>query len=214
MNGQHVSEIELSDAVRYHPRTKKADSHCKVNFLNQPANRANLEHQDPHGSFPAWRKKFCAEGHWPRACHQGLHPCNPAVTTAASLWAPAPQLQLLHQQQGQAPGSGCWSVLVRQGRTATRTPAADKPARDEHKTKTVVAMLTVGAGKKNSHNNETAGCKVRQERWQHRAVSRDQFAGSEHLTACAERRRFDQCVDAKKPGGAVLANETANAISS
>ena len=60
MNGQHVSEIELSDAVFGITPNEKAVHIAVVNFLaNQ--RQGTHEHQDPHGSFrrrkKPWRQK-------------------------------------------------------------------------------------------------------------------------------------------------------------
>ena len=109
MNGQHVSEIELSDAVFGITPNEKAVHIAVVNFLaNQ---RQGTQNTKIRMEVPAAARSLASEGHRPRS--SGLHPCSPVDPRWCCSGPQAPQLQLPHQQQGQAPGSAERSV--RQG---------------------------------------------------------------------------------------------------
>ena len=99
MNGQHVSEIELSDAVFGITPNEKAVHIAVVNFLanqRQGTQNTKIRMEVSGGGKKPWRQK--GTGHARRRCCSGPQ---------------APQLQLPHQQQGQAPGSA--ERPVRQG---------------------------------------------------------------------------------------------------
>ena len=109
MNGQHVSEIELSDAVFGITPNEKAVHIAVVNFLanqRQGTQNTKIRMEVSGGGKKPW--------HRPRS--SGFHPCTAVDSRRrrSVAWAPSPgQLQLPHQQQGQAPGSA--ERPVRQG---------------------------------------------------------------------------------------------------
>ena len=107
MNGQHVSEIELSDAVFGITPNEKAVHIAVVNFLanqRQGTQNTKIRMEVSGGGKKPWRQK--GTGH----ARQGLHPCSPVDSRRRCSGPQAPQLQLPHQQQGQAPGSAERSV--------------------------------------------------------------------------------------------------------
>ena len=152
MNGQHVSEIELSDAVFGITPNEKAVHIAVVNFLaNQRQGTQNTKiRMEVSGGGEA-----LASG-TPAA--RQAHPCSPVDSRWCCSGPQAPQLQLPHQQQVKR--LALLSVLSDKAANGNMV-VVDKFACDEYKTKTVVAMLNaVGAGE------EPAGqwgcrCKVR-----------------------------------------------------
>ena len=79
MNGQHVSEIELSDAVFGITPNEKAVHIAVVNFLanqRQGTQNTKIRMEVSGGGKKPWRQKV------PSVHRSGL--------TAASLWAPSP----------------------------------------------------------------------------------------------------------------------------
>ena len=108
MNGQHVSEIELSDAVFGITPNEKAVHIAVVNFL---ANQRQAP-RTPRSAwkFPAAARSLASEG---TATLVRFHPCTAVDSRRRRSGPQAPQLQLPHQQQGQAPGSA--ERVVRQG---------------------------------------------------------------------------------------------------
>ena len=110
MNGQHVSEIELSDAVFGITPNEKAVHIAVVNFLanqRQGTQNTKIRMEVSGGGKKPWRQK--GTGH----ARQGLHPCSAVDPRRRCSGPQAPQLQLPHQQQGQASGSA--ERPVRQG---------------------------------------------------------------------------------------------------
>lgn len=109
MNGQHVSEIELSDAVFGITPNEKAVHIAVVNFLaNQ---RQGTQNTKIRMEVSGGGKKPGVRRHRPRS--SGFHPCTAVDSRRRRSGPQAPQLQLPHQQQGQAPGSA--ERVVRQG---------------------------------------------------------------------------------------------------
>ena len=83
MNGQHVSEIELSDAVFGITPNEKAVHIAVVNFLanqRQGTQNTKIRMEVSGGGKKPWRQK--GTGHARQGSISGL--------TAASLWAPSP----------------------------------------------------------------------------------------------------------------------------
>ena len=102
MNGQHVSEIELSDAVFGITPNEKAVHIAVVNFLanqRQGTQNTKIRMEVSGGGKKPWRP-----------CPSGFNPLSPVDSRRRCSGPQAPQLQLPHQQQGQAPGSAERSV--------------------------------------------------------------------------------------------------------
>ena len=86
MNGQHVSEIELSDAVFGITPNEKAVHIAVVNFLanqRQGTQNTKIRMEVSGGGKKPWRQK--GTGH----ARQGSIRARSGLT-AASLWAPSP----------------------------------------------------------------------------------------------------------------------------
>ena len=105
MNGQHVSEIELSDAVFGITPNEKA-VHIAVGSLRPPWG-GPPQQGDAAWGFRGGAKPLASEGHRPRS--SGLHPCSQWTHGGVAL-GPKPRSYNYHQQQGQAPGSAERSV--------------------------------------------------------------------------------------------------------
>ena len=133
MNGQHVSEIELSDAVFGITPNEKAVHIAVVNFLanqRQGTQNTKIRMEVSGGGKKPWRQK--GTGH----ARQGS--------------IRAPQWTHGGVAPGPKPDKAANGNMV----------VVDKFACDEYKTKAVVAMLNaVGAGKKNLLVNETVDAK-------------------------------------------------------
>ena len=86
MNGQHVSEIELSDAVFGITPNEKAVHIAVVNFLanqRQGTQNTKIRMEVSGGGKKPWRQKGTGHARQGSSVHRsGL--------TAASLWAPSP----------------------------------------------------------------------------------------------------------------------------
>ena len=102
MNGQHVSEIELSDAVFGITPNEKAVHIAVVNFLanqRQGTQNTKIRMEVSGGGKKPWRQKGTGRAR--------------AGSNRSPVWHGGAILQLPHQQQGQAPGSA--ERPVRQG---------------------------------------------------------------------------------------------------
>ena len=185
MNGQHVSEIELSDAVFGITPNEKAVHIAVVNFLanqRQGTQNTKIRMEVSGGGKKPWRQK--GTGH----ARQGSIRA-PQWTHGGVALGPKPRSYNYHINN-KVKRLALLSVLSDKAANGNMV-VVDKFACDEYKTKTVVAMLNaVGAGKKNLLVNESCRCKVRQERWQHCRCQDHLCRQREHLR-CAERRQAD-----------------------
>ena len=153
MNGQHVSEIELSDAVFGITPNEKAVHIAVVNFL---ANQRQAP-RTPRSAwkFPAAARSLASEG--TGHARQGSIRA-PQWTHGGVALGPKPRSYNYHINN-KVKRLALLSVLSDKAANGNMV-VVDKFACDEYKTKTVVAMLNaVGAGKKNLLVNETVDAK-------------------------------------------------------
>ena len=154
MNGQHVSEIELSDAVFGITPNEKAVHIAVVNFLanqRQGTQNTKIRMEVSGGGKKPWRQK--GTGH----ARQGSIRA-PQWTHGGVALGPKPRSYNYHINN-KVKRLALLSVLSDKAANGNMV-VVDKFACDEYKTKTVVAMLNaVGAGKKNLLVNETVDAK-------------------------------------------------------
>ena len=154
MNGQHVSEIELSDAVFGITPNEKAVHIAVVNFLanqRQGTQNTKIRMEVSGGGKKPWRQK--GTGH----ARQGSIRA-PQWTHGGVALGPKPRSYNYHINN-KVKRLALLSVLSDEAANGNMV-VVDKFACDEYKTKTVVAMLNaVGAGKKNLLVNETVDAK-------------------------------------------------------
>jgi len=150
MNGQHVSEIELSDAVFGITPNEKAVHIAVVNFLanqRQGTQNTKIRMEVSGGGKKPWRQK--GTGH----ARQGSIRA-PQWTHGGVALGPKPRSYNYHINN-KVKRLALLSVLSDKAANGNMV-VVDKFACDEYKTKAVVAMLNaVGAGKKNLLVNET-----------------------------------------------------------
>ena len=154
MNGQHVSEIELSDAVFGITPNEKAVHIAVVNFLanqRQGTQNTKIRMEVSGGGKKPWRQK--GTGH----ARQGSIRA-PQWTHGGVALGPKPRSYNYHINN-KVKRLALLSVLSDKAANGNMV-VVDKFACDEYKTNTVVAMLNaVGAGKKNLLVNETVDAK-------------------------------------------------------
>ena len=154
MNGQRVSEIELSDAVFGITPNEKAVHIAVVNFLanqRQGTQNTKIRMEVSGGGKKPWRQK--GTGH----ARQGSIRA-PQWTHGGVALGPKPRSYNYHINN-KVKRLALLSVLSDKAANGNMV-VVDKFACDEYKTKTVVAMLNaVGAGKKNLLVNETVDAK-------------------------------------------------------
>ena len=154
MNGQHVSEIELSDAVFGITPNEKAVHIAVVNFLanqRQGTQNTKIRMEVSGGGKKPWRQK--GTGH----ARQGSIRA-PQWTHGGVALGPKPRSYNYHINN-KVKRLALLSVLSDKAANGNMV-VVDKFACDEYKTKAVVAMLNaVGAGKKNLLVNETVDAK-------------------------------------------------------
>ena len=183
MNGQHVSEIELSDAVFGITPNEKAVHIAVVNFLanqRQGTQNTKIRMEVSGGGKKPWRQK--GTGH----ARQGS--------------IRAPQWTHGGVALGPKPRSYNYHINNKVKRLALLSVLSDKAANGNM---VVVDRLRrvqdQGCGRYaercGCRQEEPAGqrdcrCKVRQERWQHRRCQDHLRRQREHLR-CAERRQAD-----------------------
>ena len=142
MNGQHVSEIELSDAVFGITPNEKAVHIAVVNFLanqRQGTQNTKIRMEVSGGGKKPWRQK--GTGH----ARQGSIRA-PQWTHGGVALGPKPRSYNYHINN-KVKRLALLSVLSDKAANGNMV-VVDKFACDEYKTKTVVAMLNaVGAGK-------------------------------------------------------------------
>ena len=155
MNGQHVSEIELSDAVFGITPNEKAVHIAVVNFLanqRQGTQNTKIRMEVSGGGKKPWRQK--GTGH----ARQGSIRA-PQWTHGGVALGPKPRSYNYHINN-KVKRLALLSVLSDKAANGNMV-VVDKFACDEYKTKAVVAMLNaVGAGKKNLLVNETVDAKI------------------------------------------------------
>ena len=153
MNGQHVSEIELSDAVFGITPNEKAVHIAVVNFLanqRQGTQNTKIRMEVSGGGKKPWRQKAPATLVRVPSVHRS------GLTARRS--GPKPRSYNYHINN-KVKRLALLSVLSDKAANGNMV-VVDKFACDEYKTKTVVAMLNaVGAGKKNLLVNETVDAK-------------------------------------------------------
>ena len=154
MNGQHVSEIALSDAVFGITPNEKAVHIAVVNFLanqRQGTQNTKIRMEVSGGGKKPWRQK--GTGH----ARQGSIRA-PQWTHGGVALGPKPRSYNYHINN-KVKRLALLSVLSDKAANGNMV-VVDKFACDEYKTKAVVAMLNaVGAGKKNLLVNETVDAK-------------------------------------------------------
>ncbi len=154
MNGQHVSEIELSDAVFGITPNEKAVHEAVVNFLanqRQGTQNTKIRKEVRGGGKKPWRQK--GTGH----ARQGSIRA-PQWTHGGVALGPKPRSYNYHINK-KVKRLALLSALSDKAANGNLI-VVDKIAADEFKTKAVVAFLAaVGAGKKNLLVNETVDAK-------------------------------------------------------
>ena len=150
MNGQHVSEIELSDAVFGITPNEKAVHIAVVNFLanqRQGTQNTKIRMEVSGGGKKPWRQK--GTGH----ARQGSTRA-PQWTHGGVALGPKPRSYSYHIND-KVKRLAVLSVLSDKAASGNLI-VVDKLAVEDYKTKAVVAMLNaVGAGKKNLVVNDT-----------------------------------------------------------
>ena len=196
MNGQHVSEIELSDAVFGITPNEKAVHIAVVNFLanqRQGTQNTKIRMEVSGGGKKPWRQK--GTGH----ARQGSIRA-PQWTHGGVALGPKPRSYNYHINN-KVKRLALLSVLSDKAANGNMV-VVDKFACDEYKTKTVVAMLNaVGAGKKNLLVNETVDAKFVKSAGNIAGV-KTTFAGSKVATD-ATKVEIAQAVETLFPGAKV-----------
>ncbi len=155
MNGQHVSKIQLSDAVFGITPNEKAVHIAVVNFLanqRQGTQNTKIRMEVSGGGKKPWRQKGTGQH-----ARQGSIRA-PQWTHGGVALGPKPRSYNYHINN-KVKRLALLSVLSDKAANGNMV-VVDKFACDEYKTKAVVAMLNaVGAGKKNLLVNETVDAK-------------------------------------------------------
>jgi len=194
MNGQHVSEIELSDAVFGITPNEKAVHIAVVNFLanqRQGTQNTKIRMEVSGGGKKPWRQK--GTGH----ARQGSIRA-PQWTHGGVALGPKPRSYNYHINN-KVKRLALLSVLSDKAANGNMV-VVDKFACDEYKTKAVVAMLNaVGAGKKNLLVNETVDAKFVKSAGNIAGV-KTTFAGTENsMAGIADKKyTFKVATDATK----------------